>query len=1348
MKLKSLRSSGASLLLGVSPRAFLLLFAVVAFALSARSVKAQDAYDTLRLKWYNTLTGGTAYNTSDPDISALVTNITNTANTNWTSMNTAAGRTYLWSDLNTLSTGSGQITASYTRLEQMALASQTYGSSLYGNTQLISDIKSGLDWLYANYYNTSGSEYQNWWDWEIGTPIQLNNCMVLLYSNLSATQIANYAAAINYRTPAPKGTGANLLWTCTVVAIRGIIVKDTTKITSAKYGVSGVFPYATGQGDGFHVDGSFLQHTAHFAYNGGYGLTILQYMAPFIELLQGSSWAVTDSAQNNIYQWIYDSYAPLIYKGGFMAMVRGRDISRSNHQDHNQGHAAMAYLLAWTDIAPSADALNYKRMIKYWMQQDTYSAFIPTIGDINTLLKAKALVSDSTDPMDEPVYNMPYPQMDRAVHLRPGWGFGLSMFSTRIGDYESINGENLHGWYTGSGQNYLFNSDLGAYDNNFWPTVNPYRLPGTTVSTQTLADSANQWLFGTNAWVGSSSLLDLYGAAGMQFVQLNSTLTANKSWFMFDNSIVALGSNITSTDGYTVESIIENRQLNASGTNTLTVNGTTQLTALPSSATLSNVNWIHLAGTAASGADIGYYFPTASTVHALREARTGTWRSLKTSESTTPVTANYATLWFDHGVNPTSASYAYVLLPNMTPSQVAAYASSPEVTILQNDNLIHAVKDTKLNVVGANFWGDATQTLNIDGSAYLSVYKKASVMTQVHSGVLDAAVSDPTQLNTANIDLEINRVAVGTVSAQSGVTVTQLSPTIEFNIKPSNDTYLLGLAKTVRFLLAPPLININFRGGGQTNGAPASMDASESAGAVPSLHWNNLTTSGGTSTTLIQGDGESSGATITWSAYSNGSTPITDTAGNNRMMRGYLDTSDSSTTTVTVSNLPAVDTSNGYDVYVYCDGFNSAVSRTGQYTIGSTTITATDAPNSDFSGTFTQGNNGTGNYIVFSNLTASSFTLSATGGATTDTHPRAPVNGIQIVPHTFGTASAGGAWVNRSIAAQTGVFTASFDATPSVASDNANIGLSFGTAGAFTDLACIARFNPTGDIDARNGGTYAANSTIPYSVNSTYHFRMVVNLPMHTYSIYVTPPGGTEQTVGTNFAFRTEQSTVTTLNNWALAVNTAGTVTVSNFATQPNQWVSVDFQGGGTTNGTPATMGSGEIAGALPSAGWNNATGGSGSLSTLLQGDGTNTGAAITWSCYKAWSTPITDAAGNNRMMKGYLDTSDTSTTTVTVSGLPSSYVTHGYDVYVYCDGDNGAVSRTGNYTIGSTTITATDDVNANFAGTFAPENNGTGNVVVFTNLTGTHFTLSAKGGSGADGHPRAPVNGIQIVPH
>jgi hypothetical protein len=58
----------------------------------------------------------------------------------------------------------------------------------------------------------------------------------------------------------------------------------------------------------------------------------------------------------------------------------------------------------------------------------------------------------------------------------------------------------------------------------------------------------------------------------------------------------------------------------------------------------------------------------------------------------------------------------------------------------------------------------------------------------------------------------------------------------------------------------------------------------------------------------------------------------------------------------------------------------------------------------------------------------------------------------------------------------------------------------------------------------------------------------VVNVPSHTYSIYVTPAGGSEQVVGLNYAFRTEQANVSALNNQGLIVDTAtGSARLCNF---------------------------------------------------------------------------------------------------------------------------------------------------------------------------------------------------------
>jgi len=137
-------------------------------------------------------------------------------------------------------------------------------------------------------------------------------------------------------------------------------------------------------------------------------------------------------------------------------------------------------------------------------------------------------------------------------------------------------------------------------------------------------------------------------------------------------------------------------------------------------------------------------------------------------------------------------------------------------------------------------------------------------------------------------------------------------------------------------------------------------------------------------------------------------------------------------------------------------------------------------------------------------------------------------------------------WKDAAVANQTGSFTAEFDATPTASPINSVIGLSHNAQTAYAGFATLARFNPDGNIDARNGNAYAAAATIPYSAAVTYHFRMVINVSAHTYSIFVRAPGAAERTVGSNFAFRTEQATVTSLNEWGAYAQT-GSSTVCSF---------------------------------------------------------------------------------------------------------------------------------------------------------------------------------------------------------
>jgi len=125
------------------------------------------------------------------------------------------------------------------------------------------------------------------------------------------------------------------------------------------------------------------------------------------------------------------------------------------------------------------------------------------------------------------------------------------------------------------------------------------------------------------------------------------------------------------------------------------------------------------------------------------------------------------------------------------------------------------------------------------------------------------------------------------------------------------------------------------------------------------------------------------------------------------------------------------------------------------------------------------------------------------------------------------------------------MFNLEFDAIPGGASMDGLIGLSSNAAGAFSDLACAVRFFTNNKIEARNAGTYVSVTNTDYIPKTSYHFKMVVNVALHKYDVYVTPAGGTEVIIGKDYAFRTEQASITTLGNFAITTSICG-LTISN----------------------------------------------------------------------------------------------------------------------------------------------------------------------------------------------------------
>jgi hypothetical protein len=220
--------------------------------------------------------------------------------------------------------------------------------------------------------------------------------------------------------------------------------------------------------------------------------------------------------------------------------------------------------------------------------------------------------------------------------------------------------------------------------------------------------------------------------------------------------------------------------------------------------------------------------------------------------------------------------------------------------------------------------------------------------------------------------------------------------------------------------------------------------------------------------------------------------------------------------------------------------------------------------------------------------------------------------------------------------------------------------------------------------------------------------------------------------------------------------------------------ISIDWFGGGGSAAS-SMMDPTEVAGALPASNWNSLTPAvQATPQALVDSNAAATTATVIWNSNNTWNTPNVPpvAPGDLKMMKGYLDSSDTSTTSVTVAGLPASITGTPYSVILYYDGDNGGNNRVGKYSItgattGNAAFWALDAANATFSGAYllaqspvdplagggAMDSNPTaaltvpaGNFMVFTGLTGDTFTLLAQSSVSSDATNRSAVQGIQIV--
>ncbi len=323
-------------------------------------------------------------------------------------------------------------------------------------------------------------------------------------------------------------------------------------------------------GDGLYSDGSLIQHS-HFPYNGSYGNELLKGVGKITSIISGTDFEIVDPRIQNVYETVLNGYIPLMHKGQMMSMVNGRSISRAPGTnpfttEFAAGSETISNIMLLADGAGDKYESLFKQAVKYWLEQSQdYYDFFTNARDFDALLGAKEIMDNDKIKAVSYTGMKVYGSMDRVVQANKDYTAGLSMYSSRIYNYEFGNTENKKGWHTADGMVYLYNGDLAQFDEGYWVTIDSYRLPGTTIDTKVLAEGAS-----TGKRVLSlgweDRIMAKVAAVGMFLDKKNENmdLVAKKSWFLLEDKLINLGSGISGTTNATIETILDNRMMDSS----------------------------------------------------------------------------------------------------------------------------------------------------------------------------------------------------------------------------------------------------------------------------------------------------------------------------------------------------------------------------------------------------------------------------------------------------------------------------------------------------------------------------------------------------------------------------------------------------------------------------------------------------------------------------------------------------------------------------------------------------------------------------------------------------------------
>ncbi|MBQ4110562.1 MAG: hypothetical protein IJC74_06715 [Clostridia bacterium] len=606
----------------------------------------------------------------------------------------------------------------YSAVVKMAKAYNTKGIAAYKDDNVKKVI---FDTLEACYNDSEGygvyvindidasTAWGNWWYWQIAVPGFLTDILMLMKDEMTEEMLYKYMEPMEILVKETVGVGANRLWTAYIMVGCGILKHNYEPVYKAQAEVEGEFFYRT-SGEGIYADGSFIQHGG-VSYNFGYGLNFYSEFTHLIDVLSGTAFSFLEWQEAKLPEWGINNFIPFVYESKVSALTTGRNVTRGNslysgcvdlvkcllsainYADENQKAII-------TDFIKKNSAVKIKNGLDFYHIEDYNSILEETGTPTETGNNAKIFAA-----------------MDRAVFEQDKFRMELAMSSKRIKRYESILSENTKGWYHGDGMTYLYTDSLGtAFDSEWVSNADMHKIPGTTETdvprtAEVFSSGGNDLLLlAYNDYAGGVAM-DNYGVSAMQHIAYKNTentelstvtenLEAKKGYFVFDDEILCLGSDINHSGDYNVYTWLENRKTDE----TFFVNGNSA-----TEGETENVSSVNI------GNKLGYYFPYGEKINFRKNN-------------------SYLEVGLSHGSNFEGGKYAYIILPEKNAAETQNYVS--EISILQNDGKIQAAK--KGNILEAVFYepgicGDFEVSEGI-----------ILIAKETDSGSLKIAVSDPT----------------------------------------------------------------------------------------------------------------------------------------------------------------------------------------------------------------------------------------------------------------------------------------------------------------------------------------------------------------------------------------------------------------------------------------------------------------------------------------------------------------------------------------------------------------------------------------------------------------------------